>query len=43
MRVGEMSLPGGGDAVMSGVDESVCVVSSVLVDGILDLVVLIQW
>ena len=37
VRVGEMSLSGGGDAVMSGVDESVCCVNSVLADGILDL------
>ena len=37
VRVGEMSLSGGGDAVVSGVDESVCGVSSVLADGILDL------
>ena len=37
VRVGEMSLPGGGDAVVSGVDESVCGVNSVLADGILDL------
>ena len=36
-RVGEMSLPGGGDAVVSGVDDSVCGVSSVLADGIIDL------
>ena len=32
-----MSLSGGGEAVVSGVDESVCGVSSVLADGILDL------
>ena len=37
VRVGEMSLSGGGDAAVSGVDESVCGVSSVLADGILDL------
>ena len=37
VRVGEMSLSGAGDAVVSGVDESVCGVSSVLADGILDL------
>ena len=37
MRVGEMSLSGGGDAVVSGVDESVCCVNSVLTDGTLDL------
>ena len=37
VRVGEMSLSGGGDAVVSGVDESVCCVNSVLADGILDL------
>ena len=36
-RVGEMSLSGGGGAVVSGVDESVCGVNSVLADGILDL------
>ena len=32
-----MSLPGGGDAVVSGVDESVCGVNSVLAAGVLDL------
>ena len=37
VRVGEMSLSGGGDAAVSGVDGSVCGVSSVLADGILDL------
>ena len=37
VRVGEMSLSGGGDAVVSCVDESVCCVNSVLADGILDL------
>ena len=37
MGVGKMSLPGGGDAVVSGVDESVCYVNSVLADGILDM------
>ena len=37
MRVGEMSLSGGGDAVVSVVDESVCCVNSLLADGILDL------
>ena len=37
VRVGEMSLSGGGDAVVSSVDESVCCVNSVLADGILDL------
>ena len=37
MRVCDMSLSGGGDAFMSGVDESVCCVNSVLADGILDL------
>ena len=37
VRVGGMSLSGGGDAVVSSVDESVCGVSSVLADGILDL------
>ena len=37
VRVREMSLSGGGDAVVSGVDESVCGVNSVLADGILDL------
>ena len=37
MRVGEMSLSGGGDAVVSSVDESVCGANSVLADGILDL------
>ena len=36
VRIGEMSLSGTGDAVVSGVDESVCGVSSVLADGILD-------
>ena len=37
VRVGETSLSGGGDAVVSGVDESVCYVNSVLADGIIDL------
>ena len=37
VRVGDMSLSGGGDAFVSGVDESVCCVNSVLADGILDL------
>ena len=37
VRVGEMSLSGGGDAAVSGVHGSVCGVSSVLADGILDL------
>ena len=37
VRVGEMSLSGGGDAVVSGVDESVSYVNSVLADGVLDL------
>ena len=30
VRVGEMSLSGGGDAVVSGLDESVCCVNCVL-------------
>ena len=37
MGVGEMSLSGGGDAVVSGVDEYVCYVNSVLADVILDM------
>ncbi len=37
VRVGDMSLSGGGDAFVSGVDESVCCVNSVLADGIIDL------
>ena len=37
VRVGGMSMSGGGDAFVSVVDESVCSVNSVLVDGILDL------
>ena len=37
VRVGEMSLSGDGDAVVSGVDECVCYVNSVLADGVLDL------
>ena len=37
VRVGEMSLSGGGDAAVSGVDGYVCGVSSMLADGILDL------
>ena len=37
MRVDEMSLSGGGDAFVSGVDASVCCVNSMLADGILDL------
>ena len=37
VRVGDMSLSGGGDAFVSGVDESVCCVNLVLADGILDL------
>ena len=37
VHVGEMSLSGGGDAVVSCVDESVCYVNSVLADGIIDL------
>ena len=37
VRADEMSLSGGGDAVVSGVDESVCYVNSVLADGIIDL------
>ena len=36
VRVGEMSLSGGGDAVVSGVDEPVCGVSSVMTAGDLD-------
>ena len=32
-----MSLSGGGDAVVSGVDESVCGVISVMLAGVLDL------
>ena len=35
--VGDMSLSGGGDAVVSDVDEYVCCVNSVLADDILDL------
>ena len=35
--VGEMSLSGGGDAVVSGVDEPVCGVSSVMTAGELDV------
>ena len=37
VRVDEMSLSGGGDAVVSGVDESGCYINSVLADGIIDL------
>ena len=37
VHVGEMSLSGGGDAVVPGVDESVCYVHSVLADSILDM------
>ena len=37
VRVGEMSLSGGGDAVVLGVDESVCGVNPVLADGVLNL------
>ena len=37
VRVGEMSLSGGGDAVMTGVDEPVCGVSSVMTAGELDV------
>ena len=37
VRVGEMSLSGGGDGVVSGVEESVCYINSVLADGVLDL------
>ena len=37
VHVEEMSLSGGGDAVVSGVDESVCYVHSVLADSILDM------
>ncbi len=37
VRVDEMSLSGGGDAVVSCVNESVCYVNSVLADGIIDL------
>ena len=37
VRVDEMSLSRGGDAVVSGVDESGCYVNSVLADGIIDL------
>ena len=37
MGVGEMSLSGGGGAVVSGVDESECGVNSVLAAGVLDL------
>ena len=37
VRFGEMSLSGGGGAVVSGVDESVCYVNSVLADGVLGL------
>ena len=36
-RVGDISLSRGGDAIMSGVDESVCCANSVLAAGILDL------
>ena len=36
VHVGEMSLSGVGDAIMSGVDESVCCANSVLAAGILD-------
>ena len=35
-RVGDISLSRGGDAIMSGVDESVCCANSVLAAGILD-------
>ena len=37
VRVGEMSLSGGGDAVVLGVDESVCGVNPVLADSIINL------
>ena len=37
VRVGDMSLSGGGDAVVLGVDESVCGVNPVLADSILNL------
>ena len=37
MRVGEMSLSGCGNAVVSGVDEPVCGVSSVMTAGELDV------
>ena len=39
VRVGGMSLSGGGDAVVSGVDEPVCGVSSVITAGELDVFV----
>ena len=37
VRVGEVSLSGGGDAVVLGIDESECGVNPVLADGILNL------
>ena len=37
MSFDDMSLSGGGDAVVSGVDEYVCGVNSVLAAGVLDL------
>ena len=37
VRVGDMSLPGGGDAVVSGVNEPVCDVSSMMAAGELDV------
>ena len=37
VRVCDMSLSGGGDAVVSGVDEPVCGVSSVMTAGELDV------
>ena len=37
MSIDEISLPGGGCAMVSGVDESVCGVNSVLAAGVLDL------
>ena len=37
VRVGERSLSGGGDAVVSGVDEPVCGVGSVMTAGELDV------
>ena len=37
VRVCEMLLPGGGDAVVSGVDEPVCGVNSVMTTGELDV------
>ena len=37
VRVGDSSLSGGGDAVVSGVDEPVCGVSSVMTAGELDV------